>query len=235
MILAWLATAVSAEPSLRDRVVLLHGLGRTSLSMKRIEHDLHRRGYEVVNVDYPSKRLSVAQLADDYLPTALAARPRTPGTRVHFVTHSLGGIVLRSHLERHIIPDLGRVVMLAPPNQGSEVADALRRIRPFRWLLGPAFLQLGTAAQDVPRQLGPVDFELGVIAGDRTLNPLFSRLLPGPDDGKVSVASTRVEGMKDFLILHTSHTWMMWRRPTLDQIAHFLAEGRFARAAIPQR
>ena len=226
---------MSAEPSPRDRVVLLHGLGRTSLSMKRIEHDLQRRGYEVVNIDYPSKRLSVPQLADDYLPAALAERPRTPGTRVHFVTHSLGGIVLRSYLERHPFPDLGRVVMLAPPNQGSEVADALRRIRPLRWFLGPAFLQLGTTAQDVPRQLGPVRFELGVIAGDRTLNPLFSRLLPGPDDGKVSVASTRVEGLKDFLILHTSHTWMMWRRPTLDQIAHFLAEGQFARATIPQR
>ena len=233
ILMTWLSSNVDAEPPAHDCVILLHGLGRTGLSMKRIESDLQRRGYDVVNIGYPSQRLSIRELADDFLPAALARQPPPPGVRVHFVAHSLGGIVLRSHLERHAVTNLGRVVMLAPPNHGSALADALRRIGLLRRFLGPAFLQLGTTDQDVPQQLGPVRFELGVIAGDRTLNPLFSWLIPGPDDGKVSVASTRVEGMKDFVILHTSHTWMMWRRPVLDQIAHFLANGRFAPERAP--
>lgn len=226
-----LLSTLAANPPPRDQVVLLHGLGRSSLSMKRIEWDLRRRGYEVLNVDYPSKRWPIRQLADDVLPAALAAHPGPRGGRVHFVTHSMGGIVLRSYLDRHPRPDLGRVVMLAPPNQGSEVADTLRRIPPIRWLLGPAFLQLGTSPTDVPQRLGPVRFELGIIAGNRSFNPLFSALLKGPDDGKVSVASAQVPGMRDFVVLPTSHTWMMWRRMTLDQIAHFLAQGRFERGA----
>lgn len=227
IILVMLATTLNANPPPRDRVLLLHGLGRTARSMKRIEWDLRARGYDVVNITYPTRQCPIQELADHFLPPVIARCAPPEGARLHIVTHSLGGILTRAYLESHTIPNLGRVVMLAPPNHGSEVADVLRRVGLLRWIIGPAFAQLGTTEQDVPQKLGPVRFELGVITGNRSLNPLFSAMIPGPDDGKVSVASARVDGMKDFLVLPTSHTWMMWRRMTLDQVAHFLEQGRF--------
>jgi pimeloyl-ACP methyl ester carboxylesterase len=214
----------------QEVVVLLHGMGRSALSMKRLEWTLGRHGYRVVNVSYPSTRFSVEKLTDDHLRPALEEIGKSPPGQIHFVTHSLGGILVRHYLGTHAMTNLGRVVMLGPPNQGSEVADALKRWSFYRLLVGPSGMQLGTGAGDLPRQLGPARFEVGVIAGDRSFNPLFSRLLPGPDDGKVSVASARLEGMKDFLVVHHSHTWLPWRKAVSRQVLAFLKQGQFDRA-----
>lgn len=219
----------SQPGSSQEVVVLLHGMGRTSLSMKRLEWALTDRGYRVVNVSYPSMRFDVAHLADKHLRPALEEIPKTSTGRVHFVTHSLGGIMVRHYLATHTVTNLGRVVMLGPPNQGSELADRLKRWPLCRFFASPCGLQLGTGPDDLPNKLGPVRFEVGVIAGDRSLNPLFSRLIPGPDDGKVSVASARLEGMKDFLVVHHSHTWLPWRKPVIRQVIAFLETGRFER------
>lgn len=211
----------------RDCVVLLHGLGRSTASMKRLEWTLARRGYQVVNLSHPSTRLPVERLAREHLAPAVQQIALRPGARIHFVTHSLGAIVLRQYLSENALTNLGRVVMLGPPNQGSAVADRLKDNPFYKWSTGPAGQQLGTRPEDLPRRLGPANWPLGVIAGDRSFNPLFSRLLPGPDDGKVSVASTQVEGMSDFVVMHASHTWLMWRRPVLDQVFSFLETGHF--------
>jgi hypothetical protein len=225
------ALACAAIPedaaSNHDCVVLLHGLGRTTISMKRLEWSLARRGYQVVNLSHPSTRLPVERLAREHLAPAVQRIEVRPGAHIHFVTHSLGGIVLRQYLSENSLMNLGRVVMLGPPNQGSEVADRLKGNPFYKWSTGPAGQQLGTRPEDLPRRLGPANWPLGVIAGDRSFNPLFSRLLPGPADGKVSVASTQVEGMSDFVVMHASHTWLMWRRPILDQVFSFLETGRF--------
>ena len=130
-------------------------------------------------------------------------------------------------MAEHELPRVGRVVMLGPPNQGSEVVDRLGRLPGFTLLNGPAGKQLGTAATDLPKTLGPVSFELGVIAGTRSLNPLLSQLLPNPDDGKVSVSATKVAGMTDFIALPVSHPLMMNNKEVLRQILAFLAKGRF--------
>lgn len=214
----------------QEVVVLLHGMGRSALSMKRLEWAIEREGYRVVNVSYPSTRHPIEHLADNYLRPALKEVGKSSPPRVHFVTHSLGGILVRHYLGTHTMTNLGRVVMLGPPNQGSEVADALKRWSFYRLLVGPSGMQLGTGAGDLPRQLGPARFEVGVIAGDRSFNPLFSRLLPGPDDGKLSVASARLEGMKDFLVVHHSHTWLPWRKAVSRQALAFLKQGQFDRA-----
>jgi triacylglycerol lipase len=208
-------------------VVLLHGLGRTAWSMKPLEWVLARHGYRVVNVSYSSTRLSIEHVADDWLAELLRVRATDRDVKIHFVTHSLGGIVLRQYLSEHQIENLGRVVMLAPPNSGSELADRLRHNPLYRRLTGPAGQELGTEPGSVPNRLGPVDFEAGIIAGDRSLNPLFSAIIPGADDGKVSVRRAQVEGMKEFMVVHNSHTWMMWRRSVLDSVAHFLSDGAF--------
>ena len=162
-----------------------------------------------------------------YLENLMQTKAPASASKVHFVTHSLGGILLREYLAHHSIPNLGRVIMMAPPNHGSLVVDSLRRRAWGRWILGPAGCQLGTGTDDLPQRLPPVDFCCGVIAGDVSFNPIFSSVLDSPDDGKVSVKSTEVAGMTDSVVVHSSHTWMMWRAQTLRYVLAFLREGSF--------
>jgi len=211
----------------RDYVVLLHGLGRTSFSMKRLEWALQRANYRVVNLAYPSTRLSIEDIANRWLDERLRERIPEPNARINWVTHSLGGIVVRQYLSNHPLERLGRVVMLAPPNQGSELADRLKNKWLYRLLTGPSGQELGTDAAGVPKRLGPARFELGVIAGDRSLNPLFSSWIPGASDGKVSVRSARLDGMRDFLVVHHSHTWIAWNRQVTTAVVRFLQTGNF--------
>jgi triacylglycerol lipase len=235
-----LATAVTAAPSPTETVVLLHGLGRTRWSMAHLAHQLERDGYRVINLGYPSRSLPLETLARDWLPAQLQAcgiTSKTDDATVHFVTHSMGGIVVRLWLREGGTPGwLGRVVMLAPPNAGSELTDRMNAFAPFRWFTGANGRRLGTGATELPRALGPWPVSpgsargagsLGIIAADRSLNPLFSAWLPGPDDGKVTVASTRLAGMSDHVIVPFTHTWMAWRTETGRQIGNFLRDGRF--------
>lgn len=228
MLSCGVATAETAPSTAKgDYVVLLHGLGRTAVLMKRAEWFLKARGYRVVNETYPSRQFSIEQLADGWLKELLEARISDSNVPVHFVTHSLGGIVLRQYLSNHRVENLGRVVMLAPPNHGSAIMDRQKNHFVSRKVLGPAGEQLGTSAKDGPGRLGPVDFECGVIAGDRSLNPFLASALSGPNDGKVTVESARIAGMRDFIILPSTHTWIAWRARTLGQVLSFLRSGRF--------
>jgi pimeloyl-ACP methyl ester carboxylesterase len=179
-------------------------------------------------VRYPSRRADIATLAEGALGPIFD--DAALGGRVHLVTHSLGGILVRRYLKDHGAPTaLGRVVMLAPPNAGSEIVDTLAGWRVYAWINGPAGLDLGTAACHAPAMLGeaPAGVQIGVIAGDRSWNPLFSALIPGADDGKVAVARTHLEGESDHVTLPYSHTWLMNRRETRRQVAAFLRDGRF--------
>jgi len=212
---------------LADCVVLMHGLARTSGAMKSMQKAFDAKGYQVINVSYPSRKQTVEQLAP--LVDELGYKQCRRGSVVHFATHSMGGILVRYHLTHNEVPQLGRVVMLAPPNQGSQVVDFLRDVPGYKLMNGPAGLQLGTDADSIPAQLGPVDFELGVIAGTRSVNMILSQFLPNPDDGKVSVANTRVEGMGDFLVLPVTHTFMMHSDVVIRQAIHFIEHGEFKR------
>jgi pimeloyl-ACP methyl ester carboxylesterase len=184
-------------------------------------------GYDVVNHDYPSTRHGIEQLTERALDDALGQLPVEAS--VHFVTHSMGGILLRHYLAHRSIPHLGRVVMLGPPNQGSQVVDRLSGWPGFRLINGPAGMQLGTTDHGIARRLPAADFELGVIAGTRSVNPLLSMLLPGPNDGKVTVASTRLTGMKDHLEVAATHPMMMNHPQVIRQTLYFLRHGRFLR------
>lgn len=205
-------------------VVLLHGLARSEWSMEIMAYSLRRDGYETVNVSYPSTDEDISELAETTFPDAIA---ECGDQKIHIVTHSMGGILTRFWLETHDIDNLGRVVMLAPPNQGSELVDALGNLAAFRWMNGPAGLQLGT--EGLPTELGPVEFDLGVIAGNQTINPVTSYIVEGDDDGKVSVESTKVEGMSDHIVLPVTHTYIMMSPAVISQVKSYLATGGFAR------
>jgi triacylglycerol lipase len=208
-------------------VILLHGLCRTSRSMVPMERALTQAGYQLFNVDYPSRTAKVEKLSEDAIGPAVEICQKAGATKIHFVTHSLGGILVRSYLACHQIPNLGRVVMLGPPNQGSEVVDKLGASWIFKKLNGPAGNELGTDTSSIPDQLGPANFCVGIIAGDRSINWINSLLIPGPDDGKVSVERAKLSGMADFVCLHAAHPFLMRNRHAIRQTIHFLRTGCF--------
>jgi len=220
---------VTAE--VRDQcVVLLHGLNRSWRAMRPMASALQASGFTTANVDYPSQAGSIEDLAPLAVGSGLAKCRESGATQIHFVTHSIGGILLRYQNKHAPISDLGRVVMLGPPNQGSEIVDRTRDWPGFEMISGDAGAQLGTDENSMPALLGPVDFELGVIAGTGTINVITSALLPSPDDGKVSVASTRVEGMDDFLVVGNSHRYITRSDVVIRNTRSFLSDGHFLAA-----
>jgi len=211
-----------------DNVILLHGLARSDKSMVALQRVLEKKGYCVINSDYDSRAGDIQTLAVKAIEPALAAC--RPGQPVHFVTHSMGGILVRQYLAHHQVDNLGRVVMLGPPNKGSEVVDNLRDIPGFRFFHGDAGLELGTGEASVPNQLGQADFDLGIIAGTHTVNLILSTMISGANDGKVSVESTSIEGMKDHIEMGVKHPFMMSNDAVIKQVIHYLETGRFRRS-----
>jgi hypothetical protein len=196
-----------------------------------MDRALGRAGYRTLNRSYPSTRHGIEALARAVVGGRLAevrAWPEPP-RRVHFVTHSLGGVLVRWYATHVGLPEGARAVMIAPPHAGSEVADLMRRVPPVRWYCGPALGELGTDAASVPLGLGPLaGLEAGVIAGSQaTLFAAFSRLFEGEADGLVSVASARVDGAADFLAVPAGHTFISERPEVIRQTLHFLRHGRF--------
>ena len=215
---------------LAGAAVLLHGLGRTARSMRPLERQLNGRGYRVLNLAYPSRSTDIATLA------RMVAREIgqwESGRPLDFVTHSLGGILLRVAVASGMLPldRVHRVVMLGPPNGGSELADRLPTVplvgSLYRRFTGPAGRELGTTLAGVPAQLPPVAFDLGVIAGNRSMNPFFSAILGAPNDGKVRVDRARVDGMRDFIVVPSWHPLLMVSRVVAEQALHFLEHGSF--------
>jgi triacylglycerol lipase len=222
-----LAENMKNQPIEQECVILLHGLGRTRFSMNKIAHHLKDAGYRVVNQGYPSTNADIETLARVNIGKALADPECKSAEKIHFVTHSLGGILVRQYIQNHTIPNIGRIVMLAPPNKGSEVADALKNNFFYKWIMGQAGQQLGTDVKSIPNTLKPVDMDLGIITGNKNGSPWFSSLIPGDDDGKVSVESAKLKGMDDFLVVACGHTFIMRDPDVIDQIAFYLQHGRF--------
>lgn len=216
-----------ASAAASDCVVLLHGVNRSWRAMRPMAAALQTDGYMTANVDYPSRAGPVDQLVPMAVDTGVKSCRDAGAKRIHFVTHSIGGILLRyAHKEQPIL-EIGRVVMLAPPNGGSEIVDKTKNIPGAVLVGGEALMQLGTDDNSLPALLGPVDFELGVIAGTGSMNPWMSAMLPNPDDGKVSVEQTRIEGMNDFLVVEDNHHYIVEDELVIRNTLAFLRTGSF--------
>ncbi|MGB5249125.1 MAG: alpha/beta fold hydrolase [Gammaproteobacteria bacterium] len=220
-----MAEDLTAADQTEEVVVLLHGLGRGEASMRMLEQRLAVAGYTTYNIDYPSRKASPRTLV-----SILAAAVNEccgSAAKVHFVTHSLGGIIVRDYLAADPPDNVGRVVMLAPPNQGSELPDLLRDTWLFRTLMGPTALELGTDPSSWPNRLPMPTVETGVIAGTGSINLVGTMVIPGEDDGAVSVCSTWIEGLSDFLVVSATHTFIMRSTRVSSETIRFLQSGHF--------
>jgi len=212
---------------LNECAILLHGMGRTSLSMGPIETALIEQGYHVWNESYPSLTQSVEVIAAPAIEAGLEFCNSKQASKVHFITHSLGGIIVRYFLQDHQIDNLGRIVMLAPPNKGSEVTDEMKDGFFYKAFMGPAGQALGTDSNSLPNKLKPIGGEIGIIAGEKNAEPWFLPEIPGGDDGKVAVERTKLPEMKDFLLVQAGHTFIMRNENVIQQIIYFLKNGMF--------
>lgn len=219
-------TLLSSIASANDCVVLLHGLGRTSYSMKSIETALRNDGYTVVNNGYPSRDKHISELAI-VVENGIKQCKQKNASDIHFVTHSLGGILVRQYFQKNSVPEVKRVVMLGPPNHGSEVSTKNKDKWWYKLLTGPAGQQLGTESTSIPNQLKPIPLEIGIISGTKSLDPWFSSDIEKPHDGKVSVASTKLAEMKDFISVAHSHTFIADSDTVAKQVKLFLSKGGF--------
>jgi hypothetical protein len=210
-------------------VVLIHGMARTLHSMDAMQEYLTDAGYYTVSLGYPSTQKTIEDIAADHFQLAVEQCQEFHPSAIHFVTHSLGGIILRTVLKEKKPENMGRVVMLSPPNKGSVAADRLKDWWFYKWLNGPAGQQLTTDEDSSPNRLGPVDYPVGIITGDRYFFFDFwlSSMIPGRDDGKVSVANARLDGMDDFLVVHETHPFIMDAEYVHDETLHFLQHGKF--------
>jgi len=220
----------SVQPNSKECVILLHGLARTSSSMNDLQDELIDAGFSVAKIDYPSRKQTVEELAAPTLEKGLKQCRERGATKIHVATHSMGGILFRQYVTDHGAEQFARTVMLAPPNKGSEAVDALRDVPGFQFLNGPAGLQMGTDSNSVPLKLGPATSDVAVIAGTFSINLMLSTFLPDPDDGKVSVQSSRLEGMCAHLQVHVSHPFIMEDEEVMAEIISYLKTGRFISA-----
>lgn len=210
-------------------VILLHGLTRRARCMKRIENALRQQGFATLNIDYPSRHHDIPKLVENFILPKIRDHISSKETPLHFVTHSMGGILVRYLLQHHPIAHLGRIVMLAPPNKGSEWVDLLKNLSLFRYIYGPAGQQLSTNHTSIPNILPALEAEIGVITGNRNLNPLANWVFKGPHDSRVSVTSAQLTGMKEFLVVPCHHSFIMYNQQVIKHIVQFLVFGSFHR------
>jgi dienelactone hydrolase len=216
------------EPAPQEGVILLHGISRTSSSLRRMQTAIEAAGFVTLNLGYASRGKSLEALAEDIHPAIGHFADGTEGS-IHFVGHSMGGLLARAYIAKYRPERLGSVVMLGTPNGGSEIADRLKNFFAYRAYFGPAGQQLGTQRNAANQAILPrIDYPVGIIAGNRSVYPIASALLlPRPNDGRVSVNNTKLEGMTDHIVIGASHPWMVRNRLAIEQTVAFLLNGRF--------
>ncbi|MCE3254674.1 MAG: lipase [Rickettsiaceae bacterium] len=210
-----------------DYVIILHGIARSSNHMKKLANRIEEAGFDVINLDYPSTSHNIENLTDFI--QAEISKKVTEDKKIHFIGYSMGGLMVRALLHKYNYKNLGRVIQLAPPNQGSEIANFLKNFWPYKKIYGPAGQQLITDQTTIKNLFGKINYELGIIAGNVSIDPICWAIIPGKNDGKVSVESTKLEGMKDHITVRASHTLFPSNKEVQKQVIYFLKNGEFQR------
>lgn len=212
----------------RDLVIFLHGILRSSMDMSFLEHYFKKRGYNTINILYPSREQDIEGLSDFVHSEILKSPHYKTDVTIHFVTHSMGGLLARYYIARQKPDNLGKVVMLGTPNAGSEFADWLSDTKVlgpiFRNVFGPASVQLRTDYKHIDDD---ITYPLGVIAGSMSINPLAPWVLAGEHDGIVPVERTKITGMTDHIVIPATHSFMMFNKDVMRQALHFIAHNQF--------
>lgn len=207
-------------------VILVHGVLRSSSSMEKIEKALRNKGYKTLNFDYDSRRETIKIVAKR-LHREITKIYERDIESVSFVTHSFGTIIVRYYCANHTIKKKGRFVMIAPPNKGSQWARILSRLSLYKWVLGVAGGKVQDVEQAIPKIMSPPPIEFGVIAGGTGMKMGINPLLPGDDDGTITVEETKLEGMKDFIQIRGQHSLLLLQQGVIDNVIHFLERGQF--------
>ena len=208
-----------------DYVIILHGIARSSKHMESLAQNLEKEDFQVINLDYPSTSHKIEDLTD-IIHKEISSKIIS-NKKIHFVGYSMGGLMVRALIHKYEYSNLGKVVQLAPPNQGSEIADLLKNFWPYKKIYGPAGQQLITDQSSIKHLLGEVAYDLGVIAGDTAIDPICWSLIPGKNDGKVSIERTKLKGMKDHIVVSASHTFFPSNKEVQNQTLYFLQNGNF--------
>lgn len=208
-------------------VVLLHGFGRSSFSLNKINSHLQDQGYRTLCIDYPSRSFHIFQLAEQFVLPKIKSE-LSDCSKIHFVAYSMGGIITRYILANHRPANLGRVVFIATPNSGVEIVSALGKHTWFQTIFGPAVQEIAVGSallQNLPQE---IDYEAGVISGNFSVNPFTSLfLISGDDDGTVSVETTKIKGMKDHLIINSTHNMLLYNEQVVEEAEYFIRNGAF--------
>lgn len=212
--------------SINESVILLHGLGDVKLSMLKLEHALKEEGYTTRNIGYSTTGETIESLAGRELSEVVERYKKIGFSKIHFVTHSMGGLIVRYYLQDHTLPTGSRIVMLSPPNHGSEVADHFLESKFYKLIVGEVGQELATDSK-ILSELKPILPDVGIIAGNKSSNPYFSKIIPGEDDGRVAVDKTKLTEMKDFLIVPSTHLTIKYNNEVIKQTAFFLKNGKF--------
>ncbi len=209
-------------------IVLLHGILRSKYDMALLETFFKKNGYTTLNILYPSREHNLEDLSEFVHEKIVASPDFNDSLPMNFVTHSMGGLITRYYIAQHKPKNLGKVVMLGPPNTGSEFADWLLEteiLSPlFQKIFGPASQQLSTTHKHIDTS---IDYPLGVIAGNKSINPLSPWVLDGEHDGVVPVERTKIEGMADHIVMPATHSFMMFNPDVMHQALHFLNHDKF--------
>jgi len=208
-----------------DYVVILHGIARSNKHMQKLAAYLQKDGFDVINLSYPSTTHKIEDLTE--IINKEISQRTAEDKLIHFIGYSMGGLMVRALIHKYNYKNLGKVVQLATPNQGSEVADFVKNFWPYKKIFGPAGQQLITDQGAVKHLFGEVNYELGIIAGNATIDPISSAIIPGENDGKVAVKRTKLEGMKDHIVVSASHTFFPSNKEVQKQTLYFLKNGNF--------
>ncbi len=211
-----------------EYVIILHGIARSKSHMQELADYLSGHNYDVINIDYPSTDHNLEDLVK--ILKKEISQKITEDKKINFVGYSMGGLIVRIILNEQEYKNMGRVVQLAAPNKGSEISDFLEDNWFYKKIYGPAGQQLTTDQKKIKNLLvDKIDYELGIIAGNFTIDPVSSSIIPGDDDGKVSIESTKLKGMKDHIIVNASHTFFPSNKIVKQQTLNFLENGEFER------